>query len=929
MLAPLRATQLLLVPMGAAFVALLAVSGRAPPSARITLIGVLGAWAAVYVVGLLRDSAISRMAAWRASAALGLFLLLSAIVLVRSNPALFVLVVAATTATIVALAHKSREESLLGAVSVVALGFVWTTSAAEGYRVADVPWSLLAAAAVASAVVLAGAGLFLRRAFGAWVLVAVSAATLAWVGAVVLATWSEVTMLRALAAAGAGIVDLGVGAWVLTAARDGERRHANVLVGQALALFAAAVAFSQAGATITVLWALLAVVAASAAAKTRDPEWVVIALGLYAVTVGRALFMDTLATWQINSTFITTMGREGELTVAAFRNARAYGLAASGLSLLAGARLLAREVLPPEPTAAPTPFTRPRFDRRQLAGAMVVLAYVLLVSLLVIEVRVAATKLPLPPGVPLDHAEWDVFRQTLDAALAHQRGALSMFTTLVLAASASALLVVGFATRDALHRYLGLVTFTLALGKLAVWDVWMIERIYQIVLFIGTGGLLVAGGFLYARFGKRIVKLVRDGTSAAVVLLALTTAGPAEAAPHVDITHAALVRALDPVPGPGDYRVEVDLELYRQSRAEALLGDVRIVDEEQREVPYVIQAIDSVHAPPPVVADFLDPGTASDGTAVATWKLSGGPHCKVKLDLRGENFVRRVRIETGDTVTSLHTLSDSAYVFKVGAPSRVERDEVAYPRSLATFLRVTLAADETSSAVVAIRSGSFSCEPAWTMPATTILPLTIEETHTDEARKVTIVTLDAGASGAPITALTLDLAGDGELRRTVSVAATNYREAWPPAGGGVIYRLRPRPSALLEERSVPVSSSKRWFRLEIANEDSAPLVVRAVQAEVPTRQIVFRATTAGKHRLFIGDPKATPPRYDLLDILAHKEDGPPAPRLALATALPNPQHGEQPKPPDPPFTEQHRPAIGLVLAVLLGALSLWALRLLR
>ena len=73
-------------------------------------------------------------------------------------------------------------------------------------------------------------------------------------------------------------------------------------------------------------------------------------------------------------------------------------------------------------------------------------------------------------------------------------------------------------------------------------------------------------------------------------------------------------------------------------------------------------------------------------------------------------------------------------------------------------------------------------------------------------------------------------------------------------------------------KGVPVTSAKRWYRMEIANEDSVPLVVRRVYAEVATRQIVFRTVRGGPHRLFVGDPKAVPPHYDLHGILAEKEE---------------------------------------------------------
>ncbi|MEO8797065.1 MAG: DUF2339 domain-containing protein, partial [Polyangiaceae bacterium] len=578
-------------------------------------------------------------------------------------------------------------------------------------------------------------------------------------------------------------------------------------------------------------------------------------------------------------------------------------------------------------------------DTKLIAAAMAVLGYVLLIAMLIVEVRVAVTKLPPAPGIALDFHEWATFATSLDAAHASQRSALSMLTTLVLGVSGAALLVAGFAARDALHRYLGLVAFIVALGKLALWDVWMIDRIYQIVLFIGMGGLLVAGGFLYARFGKRLVKLVREGAAVSVVLLALFASRDVKAAPpHFDVTHEEWMRAIAPVSAPGDYRVEVDLDLYRQSKSVEPLSDVRIVDDQQREIPYDLQSISSVLSPAPVIAELLDPGVGTDGSAVATFKMSGGPSCHVRLVIDGDTFVRHARIETGDTLSDLRSVSDAGVVYRIVAPGAgsvarsgsgvIEGIELDYPRSLATYVRVTLAADETKSARVAIQGGTFTCTPTWTMPATQSLPLTLEETHVDADHKSTIMTLDAGATGVPLTALVLDVDG-GEFRRNVTVSATNYRQAWPAAGSGEIYRLHPRPSTLVESLRIPLTSDKRWFRIEIANEDSPPLTVRGVKGEVPTQQIVFRAVNPSNFVLLIGDPAAIAPIYDLPGILAQEEDHAVTTRLALAAAIKNPRFGEQPAPPDPPLTEQHRGVIRMLLALALALLSLWAVRLLR
>ena len=115
----------------------------------------------------------------------------------------------------------------------------------------------------------------------------------------------------------------------------------------------------------------------------------------------------------------------------------------------------------------------------------------------------------------------------------------------------------------------------------------------------------------------------------------------------------------------------------------------------------------------------------------------------------------------------------------------------------------------------------------------------------------------------------------------------------------------------------------------IHDEDSPPLGIRGARGEVAVREIVFRASAPGEHRLYVGDRTATAPYYDLAAIL-DRADRAAEPREAkMGPVLPNPRFGESDRAAPLPFTERHRTALGVALAVVLLALSLWAIRLLR
>jgi uncharacterized membrane protein len=83
--------------------------------------------------------------------------------------------------------------------------------------------------------------------------------------------------------------------------------------------------------------------------------------------------------------------------------------------------------------------------------------------------------------------------------------------TLILGIYASLLVGGGFLFRERHHRYLGLVLFAITISKLVLWDIFHREIVFRILVLIGAGILLLGASFLYARYGRRLITLVREG----------------------------------------------------------------------------------------------------------------------------------------------------------------------------------------------------------------------------------------------------------------------------------------------------------------------------------------------------------------------------------------------------------------------------------
>ncbi|MDI1449009.1 DUF2339 domain-containing protein [Polyangium sp. 6x1] len=938
LLGALGGTELLAVPMAAAFVVFLVVSHDVPEDQRLWLVTLFGGWTAVYVAGfvrtVLRRDPLPAGAAIAGSVAAALFVVLAAVQLLPARPAIFVALTSIASAFAAALAVRARH----GVLHLVAVGFgsLMVAIAAGFVRNAEpalpLSPSFFGALVVFGVVHLAAVAVAALRtpAPVRWSAVLAGAlATLAFVAAALASTSDEVPTFRALVTAAAGAADLAVAALVMRQRPEASARL-SVLAGLALGLFAAALAFGLEGATITVLWAALGCVAAAIAARSRERGWLVVASLLFAATFVRLVAIDVWGTQALVERFLATQGREGVLSVPLLRSPRAAGLAGMSVSLLVAAYLLAAGAKRAEAAK-----DEARASLEIAAGIAAIGGHTLWITLAVLEVRSFVTTLPAPPPVPLDAPEWEAFSARLTELLASQEGRLAMTTTLVLSVAAAALLALGFAARSALHRYLGLALFFLAVAKLAVWDVWSVERIYQILLLTGVGALLVAGGFLYARFSDRLIALMRTGGTALVILLVATRAEGQELAPRLlPVGKYASMRAVTGIDAAGDHRLVVDDALYRASTSAELFADLRLVDAAGREVPRVVSEIPARLHAPYVSGEILDPASLESGAAVATFRLPASTvHCRVVLDVAGETFLRRVRVETGDTREALGLVAEGPYVYRIPHEhGTVQHVLVPYPRSEARLVRVTLLPSDAAEAGgrLSIRGGLFRC-PSANDETNTVseVPLAVEEIRRDEAERSTIVTLDAGAEGVPIQAITLDV-GTAELRRRVDVTATSFREVWPTVGGGVLYRSTPRPGVVLESMRLPIDETrKRYFRLVIHDEDSPPIGIRGARGEVAVREIVFRASAPGEHRLYVGDRTATAPYYDLAAIL-DRADRAAEPREAkMGPVLPNPRFGESDRAAPLPFTERHRTALGVALAVVLLALSLWAIRLLR
>ena len=380
------------------------------------------------------------------------------------------------------------------------------------------------------------------------------------------------------------------------------------------------------------------------------------------------------------------------------------------------------------------------------------------------------------------------------------------------------------------------------------------------------------------------------------------------------------------VAAPGRVSVRLDRDVYEAARPD--LGDLRVLDERGRDVPYVIDRAERLGLPE-ARPGIRNRGWSADGVATAV--LDFGRRLgkrRLQLRLSGDNFRRRVAVEGGDDGAAWVTLVDEAWVFAVPGKEPARYETVDLPENDFPLLRVAVhpAPDE---------KGRPAIDGAW-VPGDDRPPGREErlvarwsEAQDPKARE-TWLTLQLGARHQPFDAVELDVADERFFREARVEARHEPRApggalAWEEIGRGALYRLehenRRRECLRIEARG-----RERVLRVRVRNLDDRPLQVRGVALRVPVERLLFEAERPGLYRLTYGSPDRRTPSYDLARTagdLATWADATPAVRMGPPRRLTAGQEEDR------PWTERHPSLLWgglLAIVVALGALTYGALR---
>lgn len=361
----------------------------------------------------------------------------------------------------------------------------------------------------------------------------------------------------------------------------------------------------------------------------------------------------------------------------------------------------------------------------------------------------------------------------------------------------------------------------------------------------------------------------------------------------------------------GMYDVIVPLAVFDKSGAE--LGNLRLFDSSNREIPYAIRVrkeVDEVEEFEGSLFNHAQVGSASE----ASVDLGEEPeeHNQVEIETMGTNFRRQVSIEGSDNSRDWRMLNNSGVLLSFKSENNaVESNRVSYPTSRYRYLRVRVQRDSLTdteapritgvTAMKAVREkGQWA---SWSVPVPSYQLLRNQGAH------ASAWTIDLGAR-APCDRLTLEV-DDDSFSRPFEVESVDDGQHVRLIASGTLTRHsgdegKPLVIVFDDEENV------RKLRLQITDHSNPTLNITSIQASAPARQLVFELKEPASQplRLYFGNASVPAPHYDFETELQSKPSLEPT-HSSFGEVTANPEYRPEPR----PLTERVPWLIYIVLAI--------------
>jgi hypothetical protein len=361
---------------------------------------------------------------------------------------------------------------------------------------------------------------------------------------------------------------------------------------------------------------------------------------------------------------------------------------------------------------------------------------------------------------------------------------------------------------------------------------------------------------------------------------------------------------------PGVYELSLPLPLL--DKATESLSDLRLVDADNREIPFAVRIRREIDEQREIGATLFNAATVGSAAEVSVdVGEGGGEHNEVEIQTSGSNFRRRVNIEGSDTGREWRVLRNDAVIFGFTSNnSSVDSSRVSYPTSRYRYLRIRVLSDEMIDKSAPMITGAkvmMSILQKGEL-ATWAVAVPSYDLFRNRGAHASSWTIDLGGR-VPCSQLSLGIQDQSFSRPFQVEVIDDPDNVRVVANGGITRRVNEeaKPVVITFEQE----EYARKLRLMITDYSNQTLTINSIEASAPARQMIFELKQPAvlPLRVFAGNANAPAPHYDYENEVAALLSKPPT-EVNLGSVVSNPSFVPEPL----PLTERVPWLIYLVLA---------------
>ena len=332
----------------------------------------------------------------------------------------------------------------------------------------------------------------------------------------------------------------------------------------------------------------------------------------------------------------------------------------------------------------------------------------------------------------------------------------------------------------------------------------------------------------------------------------------------------------------GFVRLPIPPEVFDQSQP--TLNDLRVLDSSGGLVPHVVhwgrdRVIQHMEwLPARLLNETFVPGKYSRVTIDFAETVEKN---RIKVDLSGENFRRRVLLEGSSDSKTWEVVAEDLWLFHVGIQGHnFKVDTLKFPRNNFRYMRLTaynMSDDPRRITIQSVKGAFYRTESERELVA---VPVKSMQTTFDRKRNQSIFELDLGFRNLPVVTLecdintpyfyrAYDLRGRNQATETVrrktesGWKTVEQNVSWKPVHSGVLYRTLYKKKISASLQLEGLNAPYRYLQLRVYNGDNPPLQLNRVAIFRRDTSVVFQARPGQTYMLIGGNSRARPADYDL------------------------------------------------------------------